>query len=98
MRSTKAVDAQFFAGTVITLDTPIDFSTNKGISIQTWSPKANIPVRVRLENADNSSGIELDVSTTVADAWETLTYNFESRIDPSVDYVRFVVFFEFING
>jgi len=98
MRSLKTVDAEFYAGTVITLDTPIDFSTNKGISIQTWSPKANIPVRVRLENADNTSGIELDVNTSVADAWETLTYDFESRIDPSVDYVRFVVFFEFING
>jgi hypothetical protein len=98
MQSIKTDTAQFFAGTVLTLDTPIDFSVNKGISIQTWSPKANIPIRVRLENADNSSGIELDVSTSVASTWETLTYDFESRIDPSVDYVRFVVFFEFING
>lgn len=98
MRSTKTVDAAFFAGTVITLDAPIDFSTNKGISIQTWSPKANIPVRVRLETAGNTEGIELDVNTSVAGAWETLTYDFESRINPNAAYVRFVVFFEFING
>ncbi len=98
MRSTKTDSSQFFAGTVITLDTPIDFSVNKGISIQTWSPKANIPVRVRLETAGNTEGIELDVMTTVASAWETLTYDFESRINPNADYVRFVVFFEFING
>ena len=98
MRSTKTVDAQFFAGTVVTLDSPIDFSTNKGISFQSWSPKANIPVRLKLENADASAFVELDVTTTVANRWETLTYDLESRLDDNVDYVRVIVFFEFING
>ncbi len=98
MRTTKTDGAAFFAGTVVTLDQPIDFSTNKGISFLSWSPKANIPVRLRLENADNSSGIELDVNTSVANAWETLTYNLESRIDPAVSYTRVVIFYEFING
>ena len=97
MRTIKTEGAQFFAGTFLRLDVPIAFTDNMGsISINTWSPKANIPVRMRLENEDNTSGIELDVNTTVANTWETLTFDFSSMIDPALDYVTVVVFFEFI--
>jgi len=91
MRTTKTDGAQFFAGTVITLDTPIDFSTDQGISIKTWSPKVNIPIRIRLENADNSVGMEIDLRTTTASAWETLTADFGSRLDPNADYTKIIV-------
>ena len=97
MQTIKTEGAQFFAGTFLNIDTPIAFTEDmSAISIQTWSPKANIPVRLRLENADNSSGIELDVNTTTENAWETLTYDFSAMVDPNVDYVNLVVFFEFI--
>lgn len=97
MRTIKTVGAQFFAGTFLNLDTPIGFTDDlSAISMQTWSPKADIPVRMRLENADNSSGVELDVNTTTVEAWETLVYDFSAVADPAVDYVRVVVFFEFI--
>ena len=95
LRSTKTNGAQFFAGTLLNLDTPIDFSSTQMLQIDTYSPKANIPVRMRLENADNSVGVEVDVNTTVENQWETLIYDF-SGVDPSVDFVRVVVFFEFI--
>ncbi|SEQ79801.1 T9SS type A sorting domain-containing protein [Neolewinella agarilytica] len=97
MRTTKTDGAQFFAGTFLNLDTPIDFSVNKGIAIQSWSPKADIPVRIRLEDAGNTAGIELDVNTTVAGSWETLTADFTNLIDPAVNYVKVVVFFEFVG-
>jgi hypothetical protein len=48
-----------------------------------------------MENADNSSGVELDVNTTVVDQWETLTYDFGTQLDPNVQYTRIVIFFEF---
>ncbi len=97
LRTIKTDGAQFFAGTFLNLDTPINFSDGfEGISINTYSPKADIPVRVRLENADNSSGIELDVNTTVENTWETLLYDFSSLVNPDVDYVRIVIFFEFV--
>lgn len=94
----KTDGAQFFAGTTITLDTPIDFSTDKGISIQTWSPKADIPVRLKLENTDASAFVELDANTTVENSWETLTYDFTPNIDVNVAYTKVIVFFEFIDG
>ena len=36
----------------MTLDVAIDFSESESISIKTWSPKADIPVRLKLEAAD----------------------------------------------
>jgi flagellin-like hook-associated protein FlgL len=96
MRTIKTDGAQFFAGTFLNLDEPIDFSVNKGISIQSWSPKVGIPVRIRLEDAGNTAGIEVDVTTTAASGWETLTFDFTNQINPAVNYVRVVVFFEFV--
>ena len=95
MRSTKTNGSQFFAGTFLNLDTAIDFSGTQSISIKSYSPKANIPVRMRLENADNSVGIELDVMTTVANEWEELVFDF-STMNPTADFVRVVVFFELL--
>ena len=97
MRSTKTVGAQFYAGTALELDVPIDFSSSELIAIKTYSPKAGIPVKLRLENADNSVGIEVDVNTTVVDEWEILTYDFTGQT-AGTDFVRVVVFFEFIDG
>ncbi|MDX1462787.1 MAG: T9SS type A sorting domain-containing protein, partial [Marinirhabdus sp.] len=97
MRSTKTVGAQFFAGTALELDTPIDFSASEIINIKTYSPKDAIPVKLRLENSDNSVGIEVDVNTTVVDEWETLSYDFSGQT-AGVDFVRVVVFFEFVDG
>ena len=54
-----------------------------------------IPVKLRLENADNSIGIEVDVNTTTVDEWETLIFDFEGQTT-GVDFVRVVVFYEFI--
>lgn len=98
MRSTKTVGAQFFAGTLLNLDTPIDFSTSEIISVKTWSPKADIPVRMALENQaiGGSSQIVIDINTTTANEWEELVYNFTGQIDPNINYDRVILFFEFI--
>ena len=50
MRSTKTVGAEFWGGVEsMSLDTAIDFSASEMISIKTWSPKADIPVRLKIE-------------------------------------------------
>ena len=78
VRSTKTEGAQFFAGTAMTLDVAIDFSESESISIKTWSPKANIPVRLKLEGSAGEV-LELDVNTTVESQWETLTWDFTGQ-------------------
>ncbi len=95
MRSIKTAGAQFFAGTALELDAPIDFSTSQKFRMKIISPKAGIPIRVRLENAGNTVGIELDANTTTLNEWEELEWDFSS-LNTSASYVRVVVFFEFI--
>ncbi len=95
MRTTKTAGAQFFAGTLLNLDAPIDFSSSQKLRMKVWSPKSGIPVRVRLENADNSVGIELDANTTTINEWEELEWDF-SNSNTNADFVRIVVFFEFV--
>lgn len=97
MRSTKTNGAEFFAGTFVNLDAPIDFSTSQKLRIKVLSPKSGIPIRVRLENVDNSVGIELDSNTTTSNEWEELEWDF-SGMDTSASFVRVVVFFEFVPG
>ncbi|MEH6537345.1 MAG: Ig-like domain-containing protein [Psychroserpens sp.] len=97
MRSTKTVGAQFFGGTFLNLDAPIDFSTSQKFRMKVWSPKVGIPIRVRLENVDNSVGIELDATTTTSGEWEELEWDF-SGMNTSASFVKIVVFFEFIPG
>ncbi|NND63154.1 MAG: hypothetical protein HKN48_08150 [Flavobacteriaceae bacterium] len=94
IRTTKTVGAQFFAGTAIPLDVPIDFSSTESISMKTWSPKANIPVRLKLENSSGDF-VELDVNTTVTNQWEELTWSF-TGMTGGIEFTQVVVFFEFV--
>ncbi len=47
-----------FAGVNFGLDTPIDIITNKGFSMSVWSPIANTPVLLKLENATTGVNAE----------------------------------------
>ena len=94
VETTKTEGAQFYAGTAMGLDSPIDFSESEFISIKTWSPKADIPVRLKLEAAGGVF-IELDTNTTQENQWETLTWDFSGQTS-GIDFTTVVVFFEFI--
>ncbi|MDG1329129.1 MAG: hypothetical protein P8P27_02715, partial [Flavobacteriaceae bacterium] len=94
VRLTKTEGAAFFAGTAMGLDVPIDFSETESISIKTWSPKADIPVRLKLEGSGGQV-MELDVNTTVTNEWETLTWDFSGQT-AGVDWLTVVLFFEFV--
>ena len=94
VKSVKTEGSQFYAGTAMGLDTPIDFSESESISIKTWSPKANIPVRLKLEAAGGVF-VELDTNTTLENQWETLTWDFSEQT-AGIDFTTVVVFFEFV--
>ena len=95
VKSVKTEGSQFYAGTAMGIDTPIDFSESESISIQTWSPKANIPVRLKLEAAGGVF-VELDTNTTLENQWETLTWDFSGQT-AGIDFTTVVVFFEFVT-
>ena len=96
VKSTKTNGAAFFAGSAMGLTVPIDFSVSESVSIKTWSPKADIPVRLKLEGPGGEF-IELDVNTTLENEWETLTWDFTGQT-AGVDWLTVVLFFEFVDG
>jgi hypothetical protein len=108
--TTKGVGAEFFAGTVvggfdIQYASVIPFSAGSTtMSVRVRAPAAGIPVRLKVENADASVAAEINAVTTVADAWETLTFDLSDAatapgpIDVTQEYVRAVIFFNFVDG
>lgn len=91
---TKTVGAEVWAGASFDVSTPLDITNFKKLSIKTWSPKVGATVRFKIENSnDNTQFAEVDATTTVANGWETLTYNFGAAQD--FNYDRLVIFFDF---
>ena len=98
IRSTKTVGAQFFAGTSFNFAEPLDLSVNKGIAFKSYSPKADIPIRIALENQaiGGDSQVVIDVNTTVANEWEEIVADFTNVLAAGTSYDRIVVFYEFV--
>jgi hypothetical protein len=94
-RSIKNVGSETWAGSFIELAEPIDFSALNKIKIKVWSPQVGAVVLLKLENsANNTINIERTATTTVANAWQELTYDF-SGIVSSNNYQKVVIFFNF---
>ena len=92
---TKTSGAETWAGIFFDVNA-LDFENYSKISVQTWSPKSGIVIKLKLENADASIVHEVDLNSTVANAWETLTYDFSGA--PAAEYVKVVIFFDFGNS
>jgi hypothetical protein len=96
-QSVKTAGAETWAGTILTLESPIDFSVRKSFKVKVWSPKAGAIVKLKVENlSDGNISAEVDATTSVADAWEELTFDF-SAIDINNEYQKVVLFFDFGN-
>ena len=64
-----------WAGSYLTLDSKIDFTSASTFSMKVYSPRAGVPVLFKLEG-ENVPTAEVSANTTVANSWETLTWNF----------------------
>jgi hypothetical protein len=81
----KNLQAGSSAGT--TIGTPAGFATDipltltdSKMSVKVWSPDANIPVRLKVEDSnDPTHTCETEALTTVAGAWETLVFDFTNE-------------------
>jgi beta-glucanase (GH16 family) len=93
----KTLGSNGNAGVFWDRSSAIDLSVNNKLSLKTWSPETGVVVRLKLENsADGSEFYLVDASTSVSDAWETLTYDFSGA--PAYTYDRLVVFFDHGNN
>ncbi len=107
VKTIKTDGAELWAGTTIGgtagFANPIPFepgSTNMTVKI--WSPDANIPIRLKAEDPnDPTVSVETETMTTVAEDWETLTFDFSNEasgtnpINFANTYQKLSVFFNF---
>jgi hypothetical protein len=104
----KSATAELWAGTTVSYCPNesialLPFSaTEQRMSLRVWSPDAGIPVRMKVEDADDGAvSVETEATTTVASQWETLIFDFGNQvagtapIDLAATYNKVSVFFNF---
>ncbi len=104
----KTAGAQVWAGAGINLDGPVNFANGTTITIDVWSPSAGMPILFKMEdsnsppdgNGNPSIFVEVIVNTSVANAWETLSFDLTTfgAFDTANSYDRAIVFPNFGNG
>ncbi len=105
LKSDKTANAQTWGGTSFGnfLVSPIPFASgNTTMKILVYSPTLGAPVRLKVEDqTDPTISVETEVLTTVANAWDTLTFNFAnhvsgtSAINFSNTYDKVSIFYNF---
>ena len=107
VETTKSATAELWAGT--TLGTPGGFAqnvpftaTNTKMNMRVWSPDAGIQVRLKIEDPnDATKSVETEATTTAANAWQTLTFDFANQaagtaaINFAYNYRKASAFFNF---
>ena len=82
-----------YAAAFIDLSENPTLAENNQLTMKVWSPAAGIPVTLKFEDPSNSDiNVEAASVTTVANQWETLTFNFAGATAGS-NYSRMIVFF-----
>lgn len=106
-KTIKAAGAETWAGTTMStasgLAEPIPFSsTNTKMSVRVFSPAAGLPIRLKVEDRTApAKSVETEAITTVANAWETLTFDFAKQVSGtpalnlSTTYNLASIFFDF---
>lgn len=83
-----------WAGSYITLDNSIDFSTKKIFKMKVHTPKVGTKVLLKVENPiDNKIFFEKEVTTKLANQWEELQFDY-SKIDITKSYRNIVIIFD----
>ncbi|TAE61694.1 MAG: T9SS C-terminal target domain-containing protein [Bacteroidetes bacterium] len=105
-KAIKTAGAELWAGTTNGgngLASAIPFtSTDTKMSVRVWSPDANTPIRLKVENVANGSiYAETEATTTAAASWETLEFNFSNpaagtaTLNVANTYDKVSIFFNF---
>lgn len=82
-----------FALVAIVLDQPVSFTATTSFTLKVYSPRAGLPVWLKIERIGNGGLFQevTSVTTTVANGWEELTFN--SFTGPTTADLRNVVIF-----
>ncbi|MFY7652784.1 MAG: BACON domain-containing protein, partial [Chitinophagaceae bacterium] len=80
-----------WAGSLLTVSQNINFTTLTTLAMRVYVPRAGVPVLLKLEGSTAPS--EILATTTKANTWETLYWNFAGK--PSNVYNKLVLMFDF---
>lgn len=90
---------QPWAGSKITIPSPFSFANSTVVTAKVWSPRAGLNLLFKFEDAvpwPNVTGTaEITATTTVANQWEVLTFDF-TGIDTNIDWYNLVMIMD--NG
>lgn len=92
---------QTYAGSVIQMAGPINFSTNKIVKVKVWSPVAGKKLLLKFEGSPTDfdyGAFETDATITKANEWQELTFDYNSpTLFPPVNNNdnKIVFFFDF---
>ena len=85
---------QPWGGSILKLGGNIDFSSNKIFRMKVYSPRVGAKVLLKVENSsDSNKAFEKEVTTTVANAWVDMVFDF-SAINTADTYQNLVLIFE----
>ncbi|TVR77936.1 MAG: hypothetical protein EA409_11060 [Saprospirales bacterium] len=90
----KAPGSEVWAGAFIDLDVQVDFGISSTLSLKVWSPEADIPVVLKIENPETGAEVEVSAQVPVAQEWVELEFDFSSA-STSEAWTRVVFFFNF---
>lgn len=91
-------DGQTWAGSKLTVPSPFSVA-NTTVTAKVWSPRVGLKLLMKYEDAEpwpnTTASAEIEATTTVANAWEELTFDF-AGIATDVDFFNLVLIMD--NG
>jgi hypothetical protein len=85
---------EVYGGSFIELVNSINFSSSRTFKVKVFSPRIGAKVLLKVENASNGGiNFEKEVTTTTANAWEELTFDFNA-INIGNSYQKIVLIFD----
>ena len=85
-----------FAGVNFAVEN-LDITTLKGFTMTVWSPIADTPVLLKLENASTGVNSERAAITTTTGAWETISFDFSEEGDLTFESVTVFMNFNVVG-
>ena len=84
---------QPWAGSLIALAAPINFSVNKIFKVKVYSPRVGAKLLLKVEGAAGVVPFEREVVGTVANGWEEMTFDYQAVSTTNV-YTKLVFIFD----
>jgi hypothetical protein len=85
---------QVWAGSLLTMAAPIDFTVNKTFKVKVFSPRVGAKLLLKVESSANPAvNYEKEATSTVANAWEELTFDY-TTVSTTSSFDKLVFIFD----